>query len=539
MSVQSLGNLTEEQITSIAERVKASRDIALPSLKHFNTDPCSAHSERTVGCRNCGLVPRKHQRVGASWAYFKKRCLIADGTGTGKTATAALTIAMAKDAQEFEDGSRVVVVCRAAAVRQWVRELNRMLSGMESVAITGNAKQRLRIYSSSWDIAVLSKEMLLNDVDALDQFKIGFMIVDDVDSIRNQGNKQASAIGRHTQRSERVLILNATPLQKKLEDLWAVLSHVGGEDRLGNFFRFRNRYIQREKITVWTAPKSAGAGPVRRQIQKVVGYKNMDELRERIAPLVLKRTLDDLDDVEMPAIQTNVVMLDMYPRQREKYEELRRGILQIIKDGKVAEVKKVEALAKISYGARICTGLPAIGEDDGEEASSKLDWIVDHLQGDFADDKVVVFAQNKGTVRALQARLADVGISQETIWGEESNATLRQTRIDRFWDDPTCKVLIGTAAIESSLNLHVARHLIFADVVLNQARMTQLAGRVRRQGSAYRTVYAHVLLTEDSQEERYLPLLEREAAVAGYVFNENNDLFDDLDPFTLMQLIIP
>lgn len=539
MSIQSLGNLTEEQIESLATKVRTARDVALPPLKYLNTDPCASHSQLKPGCRDCGLLPRKHQRVGASWAYFKKRCLIADGTGTGKSLTAAITVAMAKDAQELENGNRVVVVCRAAAVRQWVRELKRMLPQLESVAILGNAKQRLRIYSAPWDIAVLSKEMLLKDVDALDQFKIGFMIVDDVDSIRNQDNKQAKAIGRHTARAERVLILNATPLQKKLEDLWAVLSHVGGEDRLGNFYRFRNRYIQREKVTVWMAPRSPGEGPRRSQNQKVVGYKNMDELRVRITPLVLKRTLDDLDDVEMPAIQTNVVMLDMYPRQREKYEELRKGVLQIIKDGKVAEVKKVEALAKISYGARICTGLPALNEDDGPEASSKLDWIVDHLQGDLAEDKVVVFVQNKGTVRALKARLDDVEISHEVIWGEESNAAVRQQRIDRFWDDPECKVLIGTAAIESSLNLHVARHLIFADVVLNQARMTQLAGRVRRQGSAYRTVYAHILLTNDSQEERYLPLLEREAAVAGYVFNENSDLFDELDPLTLMNLIIP
>jgi hypothetical protein len=44
-------------------------------------------------------------------------------------------------------------------------------------------------------------------------------------------------------------------------------------------------------------------------------------------------------------------------------------------------------------------------------------------------------------------------------------------------------------------------------------------------------------LTVNTQEELYLPLLEREAALAAHIWEENSQLFNALSPLALLQLI--
>src|SRR5690606_10984415 len=143
----------------------------------------------------------------------------------------------------------------------------------------------------------------------------------------------------------------------------------------------------------------------------------------------------------------------------------------------------------------------------------------------------------KNSVRALQYRLRAQGVGFVTVWDDEPDKSKRAAAQERFWEDPRCRVLIGTKSIDQSLNLQVSRHLVNMDMILNPARMEQLAGRIRRDGSAYQHVFVHNLLTVRTQEERYLPLLEREAALAAHIWDENSQLFNALSPMALLQLI--
>jgi SNF2 family DNA or RNA helicase len=271
-------------------------------------------------------------------------------------------------------------------------------------------------------------------------------------------------------------------------------------------------------------------------VRTVPAYRNMNEVKEKMAPLVLRRKVEDLKDVNLPEVNVSDVFLDLYPAQRNKYDELRRGVLQIMKE-QGNEVKYLTALTQIHYGSQICGGLATLGEPDGPNTSVKMDWIIEKLTGELEEEKVVLFANYKNSVRALQERFRQNRIGFETVWGEEPNRDARKRSQDRFWDDPNCKVLIGTQSIEQSLNLQVSRHLVNMDMIMNPKRMEQLAGRIRRDGSAHKHVWVHNLLTTNTQEERYLPLLERESALADFVWDENNELFNALPPMTLMQLI--
>jgi SNF2 family DNA or RNA helicase len=516
-----------------ADRIRTLKDFALPPLDFFNTAPCKAHTDLEVGCRHCGIRFRKHQRVGIAWLYMRGKGLIADQVGSGKTPIAAGLLALCKQAGELEGGQRAVVVVRPSALGQWADELHRFLPDIPTVTATGSRRQRIDKYLSPWDILVTGYQMLVNDLDLLTNFPAGLLLVDDVDALRNPANRTAYAIKRLARPAPRVAVFTATPLQKKLHELHSILEPIGGMDIFGSRTAFARRYVREELVRVYN--ERAGR---RVLVKQVTGYKNLDEFVTKVRPLTLRRTPDDIDDVDLPVIHPpHNIYLDLYPAQRKRYDELRNGVLRILKT-KGAEIKRAAAVAQFNYGQQICDGLATLGEPDGPATSSKLDWIQDTvIDGDLADEKVVIYCHYQNTAAALMARLARAGVGHVVIWGREPDKAARQRAKNRFWDDPGCRVLVGTDAIEQSLNLQASRHLVCVDQILNAARMSQLAGRIRRDGSRYKTVYVHNLLTAGTQEAAYLDVLAREQAVADFVWGERSELYEALSPLMLLQLV--
>src|SRR5512139_3301488 len=209
-------------------------------------------------------------------------------------------------------------------------------------------------------------------------------------------------------------IMTGTPLQKRLAELYNVLEPIGGRDLLGSEAAFRRRYVRTEAVATFVR------GGRERTVSREVGYQNIEEFKQKIAPLALRRTAADIEDVTLPSVIPHNIDLDLHPRQRLKYEELRSGVITIVRERGV-EIKHAEAMAKVHYGAQICGGLATLGEADGPGASVKLDWVLDTLGegGDLDGEKAVIFCAYKATVRALQNRLARAGIGYVTVWGEE------------------------------------------------------------------------------------------------------------------------
>lgn len=525
-------NLSEDKRLAAAERLRLAKDVVLPPLKYFNSSPCAKHAPTLEhACLDCGAIFRKHQRVGVSWLYFAKRGLLADSVGTGKTLNAAGLLALLKEKGELDGDHRTIIVARPGAVPQWQNQLRRFTPEINVQVATGNPKQRIETYLKPWEVILLGYQMLCRDWEKLTEFDIHTLIIDDVDALRNQDTDTNYSIGRVARECERVVDMTATPLQKKLMDLYTRYQLLGGREILGNESTFKRNYVVEGSGTTVSASGNT------RSVKKIITYRNLDDFVRKTARLSLRRTARDIDDVDLPAVVPDDVFLDLYPAQRERYEELKQGVLRIMRD-EGEQVKQATAIAKFMYGMQICNGLPALGEDYKPGTSVKLDWACDKLiEGDLSDEKVVVFIKFKKSVRALQGALLEAGVGFETIWGEQPDKFARQRSQDRFWQDDDCRVLIGTEAIEQSLNLQVARHLINVDMILNPARMQQLSGRIRRDGSRYKSVYVHNLLASGTQEDGYLPALEREQALADYVHGETNELFQPLSPFAMLSLI--
>jgi len=518
-----------------AEAARLAPDIeGWPDLECWNSAPCARHARLVPSCPRCGVVLRRHQRVGAAWLYFAMRGLLADQVGLGKTFIVAAVLAMAREAGELSARDcRAVIVARPAALGQWRDQLARVVPSLRVIAADGTPAQRVSAYLTAWDACVISPQTLSpargakhsrgGDIERLEHFPVGIVVYDDTDAMRAHANRSARAIKSLAAGAPRVIGVHGTPLQKRMSELHSFLEPVGGDVVFGTERQFRARYVTSVPVSFSATDRRTGR-TIRRTKDKDTGLRQdrVPELKALLAPLVLRRRAADIEDAAMPGLVHNVVWLDPSPAQRRRYDELRDGILRRIRETG-EQLSQAEAVARFIHGWQICSGLATL--DDNRDDSVKLDWAVNAITGDLEDDKAVVFVNFKPNVAALAARLKAEGVGCVLMWGNEQKAADRNARLARFRDDPSCRVLIGTTTIEQSLNLQAARHLIACDTLLNPARMTQLAGRVRRQGSAFATVYLHQLLLRGTQEEHYLTKLEAEQAQADTVWSESGELF--------------
>jgi SNF2 family DNA or RNA helicase len=569
-----------------AERARLAYDIRLPPLRYFNSAPCDRHAPALdQACEQCGAELRRHQRTGTAWLYAAGKGLLADSTGSGKTLIAAAVLALCKESGELGEHNRAVVICRAAAVLQWAGQLRRFLPDIQvAAAVGGSPTARGRVYSQPWEILVISDRTFSatksrdGDVAVLAGFPVGIVIFDDLDALRHRTTRTAVAVRELAAGAPRVFGLHATPLQKKVTELHSFLEPLGGTAVFGSLSCFRRNFVQTGQNSFWQramtcntpvpchdhpagmvkacskckvghvwpqpsrrCPHCGGFGhldttgrTVLRTVITDVGVKNLEEFRWKLAPFVLRRT--EFGGDGYPDIQVSRVWLELTAVQKCRYAELQHGVLRRLLDTGV-EISHAEAAAAWVRGWQICAGLATL--DDGRDVSSKLDWAMDKITGDLEDQKVVVFSYFRPNVAALSARLEAAGVDHVVFWSQETDPVVREERRQRFMTDPACRVLIGTTTIEQSLNLQAASHLILVDSIMNPARITQIIGRIRRQGSVHQTCFIHQLLIRGSQEEAILPRLAVEQGLSDSVWAEaESGIFPaSLAPAAMMRMI--
>lgn len=511
-------------------------DVDLPRLSVWNYEPCIHHEKADPLCeyRLCGGPLFRIQRLAIAWLYAVQQGILASMTGTGKTNVILGLASLLKDKGALTD--RAIIIPQTTAVEQWVAEAHRFAPGLETIGIYSGMKKSDRVaqyVSTNWDVCVVGYHMMLKDKEILSRLEPGLVVADDVDPLRDPDNKTHQDFQRICRNSDRVIVINATPLQIRWEELYSASLPIGGFAIFGSRKAFERDFVRKEKV------KYRNRKGRLCEKEETIGYKNGPVFKSRMRPIYIRHRTEDLDDAGIPdlAPPTNHY-LDLYPEQRKRYKELQKGVIRLIKE-EGAQVKYVNALAKFTYGAEICAGLQCLGEPDGPGVSVKLDWLMDKLEGDFYDTKIVVFSRFKKTIRSLAYRMRSRGMDLALVVGGQQtrHKHARQEQIDKFWNDPNCRVIVGTTAIERSLNLQVANTVVNFDMLLNPARMNQIVGRVRRAGSKFSHVFVHNLLTYDTQEERYLEVLAKRQALSDYVFDEGTELFDQLTPLELLNLI--
>lgn len=190
--------------------------------------------------------------------------------------------------------------------------------------------------------------------------------------------------------------------------------------------------------------------------KQIVGYKNLETLREELNSCIIRRTLDQVRD-DMPPKTVTYEVVEMSDAHRKFYEA--------IKDGVKAEADKVKLnssnLLALTTRLRQATACPRILTTQ-DLVSSKAERAVE-IAEELLDqgEKVVIFSNFIETVNQIAAMLDRYKPLIGT--GEFSEQTV-QERVDRFQSDPNSKLFIGThAKMGTGFTLNSGNYMICLD----------------------------------------------------------------------------
>ena len=206
-----------------------------------------------------------YQVEGVAFLTSRGRALLADDMGLGKTLQA---ICAASWLVQHSGVKRILVVCPASLKHQWAREIEKFTDHATKV-IGGGAATRHVQYRADTTFFIINYELVLRDLSVINEtLKPDLLILDEAQRIKNWQTKIASTVKLIPSRY--AFVLTGTPLENRLEDLYSLLQVVDPRV-LGPLWRY------------------LGDFHITDERDKVIGYRNLSELRRRIASVMLRR----------------------------------------------------------------------------------------------------------------------------------------------------------------------------------------------------------------------------------------------------------
>ncbi|MEP0841292.1 MAG: DEAD/DEAH box helicase, partial [Phycisphaerae bacterium] len=431
------------------------------------------------------LLP--YQLDGIAFAAGAGRAILADDMGLGKTIQG---IGVAELLAREAGIRKVLIVCPTSLKSQWRNEIQRFCD-RSCQLVAGGAAQRARQYDHDCFFTVCNYEQVLRDILPIERARWDLIVLDEGQRIKNWEARTSRVI--KALRSPFALVLSGTPLENRIEELFSVAEFID-DRRLGPAFRFLNRHrVVDEK-------------------GKVLGYKNLAELRERLKPILLRRTRGSVMQ-ELPPRSTEVVRIAPTDEQLAIHGAHMRIVSQIVNKRFISEMDLLR-LQKALLMCRMAADSTFLVDKARPGYSSKLEHLDGLLEQLAAEEgrKIILFSEWTTMLNLIEPLLRKRGLGYVRLDGSVPQKQ-RQPLVTSFQNDPACRVFLTTNAGSTGLNLQAANTVINVDLPWNPAVLEQRIARAHRMGQK-RPVQVFVLVTEETIEERLLGTLSQKHELA-------------------------
>ncbi|MCA9217571.1 MAG: DEAD/DEAH box helicase [Planctomycetales bacterium] len=516
-----LGKLAEEKSTNAKRVVRVVRDLekagcsvnVYPDAEEFIEskllqDRISSKAEEIrsdveshplrTELLNAELLP--YQLDGIAFAAGAGRAILADDMGLGKTIQG---IGVAELLAQLAEIKRVLVVCPASLKSQWRSEISRFCQ-RDSQIVIGSAEERTEQYENGAFFTICNYEQVLRDHAIIERIKWDLIILDEGQRIKNWESKTSRLIKSLS--SQFALVLSGTPLENRLEELYTVVGFID-DQRLGPAYRFFHRHrIVDER-------------------GRVEGYKNLDDLRETLKPILLRRTRDTVMK-QLPERTTEIVRIRPTEEQQIMSDEYAKRAGQIAAKKFLTELDLLR-IQKYLLFARMAANSTFL-VDKETHYSTKLERL-EELLGQLAEEsdrKIVLFSEWTTMLNLIEPLIAKHGGQFVRLDGKVPQQK-RQQLVHQFQTDPNCRVILMSNAGTTGLNLQAANTVINVDLPWNPAVLEQRVARAHRMGQQ-QPVHVYLLVTEQTIEERMLGTLsaKHDLAMAALDVNSNVDMVE-------------
>ena len=396
--------------------------------------------------------------------------------------------------------AKVLIICPTSLKSQWRAEIKRF-SHRSSRLILGSHKERPAQYAGDQFFTICNYEQVLRDVLAIERVTWDLIILDEGQRIKNWEAKTSRII--KALKSPFALVLSGTPLENRLDELYSVVEFID-DRRLGPAFRFFNQHrIVDEK-------------------GKLLGYKNLDQLRDTLRPILLRRTRQKVIR-ELPPRTTEVLRIAPTDEQAAM-EHGHRTIVQTIINKRYLSEMDLLRLQKALLMCRMCADSTFLVDKKAPGYSSKLEELgrlLDQLR-DEEGRKIVLFSEWTTMLNLIEPLLEARKMSYVRLDGSVPQKK-RHELIHRFQNDPACMLFITTNAGATGLNLQAANTVINVDLPWNPAVLEQRISRAHRMGQN-QPVQVFLLVTTDTLEENLLATLSAKHQLSLAVLDPEADV---------------
>ena len=450
---------------------------------------------------------------------MRGRAILADEVGLGKTIEAGLILAELR-LRGLAD--RTLIITPAGLVTQWREELERKFGvptvlagrdhdapGWERDAVgrerdAGSVDRPVAVAS----LAAARREPLKSTL-TRDQWDL--IIVDEAHRVRAPRTASGKLI--RELRSRHLLLLTATPVENRLQDMYEMVSLVA-PGLLGTAAQFR------------AAHGAGSAGPGQEP-------RNVTALRKRTAEVMIRHRRSEVS-VLLPQRLAETLRVEPSGAERDWYSDL---TAQVRAEGRTATSARrltLRSVAKLAGSSPAATAptLAKIGWDDlaGRAAAlaapAKTAVLLDQLRRYAGTaEKVLVFTAFRQTLDHMAGRLAAAGIPAAVYHGSLPRAD-KERAIAAFRDE--APVLLSTESAGEGRNLQFCHVMVNMDLPWNPMQIEQRLGRLHRVGQDHEVLLTN-LVASGTIEERVLGVLEAKINLFELVVGELDMILGRVD----------
>jgi SNF2 family DNA or RNA helicase len=460
-----------------------------------------------------GLEYLPFQRAGIEYAITHKDTLFADEMGLGKTVEAIGTLNTRHGIQS------ILIICPGSLKLNWKREFTKWSTKDLTIGVVKASKKKF----PQANVIIFNYELLKQWRKALREIVWDALIVDEAHYLKNADTKRTREIfGGGKKRKEHKdgtivekepvsaiqaryrLFLTGTPIVNRPMELWPLIKALcpkfekdkttfGKKYCDGGLTALVEKNGKGVTVKLRTDEKNKPIFEKGTRLIKMYGWdftgaSNLDELQERLRSLFMVRRLKKDVLKELPPKRRQVIVLEtpgelfnLVEKERKAYDEYTKSF------GDKDDIE-TPSFADMSRLRR-------------ELGIARAPFIVEHVQRILEEqNKVVVFVHHHEVVDYISAAF---GSAACVVDGRTSNDE-RQKAVDRFQEDPTCRIIIGSyGAMGVGWNLTAANTIVCGEQVWVPGDLTQAEDRCHRIGQTDFVLVQHLVL-EGSIDERMI-----------------------------------
>lgn len=495
------------------------------SLRDWQRIERQERDVRNLKIKNIKGLPHDlhpYQLRGVSWIdECGGRALIADEMGLGKTVQALAWCHMHTKKRP------VLVVCPSILKINWEREAEKWVKDAQVQVLEGRTT-----YKITGNFVVINYDILDWWKNDLKWYGFEVLLCDEAHYIKNDKSKRTKAFKTVAKQINNIVALTGTPIENRPIEIYNIV-HVLDPTLFPDRWRFAKQFCDL---------KAGEYGGV-----DMSGSSNEQKLHRILTKTVMLRRKKSEVLTDLPPKRVSVLPLEI--NNRKEYREAEGRFIRYLqkkfdddlltKEGIEKELKRYAKEHDLKVGeelsakdikhikqtkvekAQAAPVLVQMGQLKQLAVKGKMEAACEWIKGVLEkDEKLVVFGVNRLVIDWLMKEFKDVAVRVDG----SVTTKQRQRAVDRFQNDPTCRLFVGNIdAAGVGLTLTAASNVAIIQFPWTPTKLSQAADRVHRITQT-KEVTVWNLVGVNTIEEKILKVLqEKEKTIVDILDGGNYD----------------